>query len=70
MKKIGLIILIIGIAITIFAGFSFITREKVVEIGEIQITRDKKHKLGWSPLVGAGVMLLGGTIYFLGAKKQ
>ncbi len=70
MKKPGIVILIIGILITIFTGFSFITKEKVVDMGEIQITRDKKHNLAWSPLIGVSVMLIGGTMYFLGSKKQ
>ena len=70
MKKAGMVILIIGIVVTIFTGVNFITKEKVVDIGEIQITRDKKHKLDWSPLIGAGVMLIGGTLYLLGSKKQ
>ncbi|MCC5931323.1 MAG: hypothetical protein JJU28_18890 [Cyclobacteriaceae bacterium] len=69
MKKTGLIILVIGILITIFTGFNYITKEKVVDIGEIQITRDKKHSVGWSPLIGVAVMAVGGGIMLFGMKK-
>jgi hypothetical protein len=69
MKKTGLVILVLGILITLFTGFKFITREKVVDIGEIQITRDKKHSVAWSPLIGVAVMALGGGIMLFGPKK-
>jgi len=69
MKKTGLVILVLGVLITIFTGFKFITKEKVVDMGEIQITRDKKHSLAWSPLVGVAVMLVGGGILLFGPKE-
>ncbi len=69
MKKTGIIVLVAGILITIFTGFQFITKEKVVDIGELQISRDKKHSLAWSPFVGVAVMILGGGIMLYGTKK-
>jgi hypothetical protein len=69
MKKIGFVILAIGILITIFTGFKFVTREKVVDVGEIQISRNKKHSVAWSPLIGVAVMVVGGGIILFGEKK-
>lgn len=69
MNKTGIIVLVAGILITIFTGFQFITKEKVVDIGELQISRDKKHSLAWSPFVGVAVMILGGGIMLYGTKK-
>lgn len=37
MKMTGIVLQVIGILITIFNGFQFVTREKVVDNGEIQI---------------------------------
>ena len=70
MKKAGIIILVIGLAITLFTGFNFVTREKVLDVGELQISRDKKHNLSWSPLVGVVVMVIGGGILLFGVKKR
>lgn len=69
MKKIGLVVLVIGLLITLFTGFKFITREKVVDIGEIQISRDKTNTVSWSPLIGVAVMVVGGGMLLLGPKK-
>ncbi len=70
MKKIGLIVFIIGLAITLFTGFKYITREKVVDIGDIQISRDKTNTVSWSPLIGVGVMVVGAGIFLFGQKSK
>ena len=69
MKKAGIVILIAGLLITIFTGINFVTEEEVLEVGGIEVTREKEHNFDWSPLVGIGVMVAGGVIYFLGRKK-
>jgi hypothetical protein len=70
MKKIGIVILFIGLLITIFAGFSFVTREKVVDLGSVEIMQNKKHTLSWSPIVGVVLMVIGGGVYLYGAKGK
>jgi hypothetical protein len=69
MKKAGIVILIIGILLTIFTAVTFFTKEKVVEIGALEITRDKKHNIDWSPLVGVAVIVVGGILVWQGSKK-
>jgi hypothetical protein len=69
MKKVGISIIIVGLLLTIFTTFKFFTREKVVDIGKVQITRDKPHYLAWSPLIGVAVMVIGGVILFVPFKN-
>ncbi|MEO5582232.1 MAG: hypothetical protein ABIR66_06045 [Saprospiraceae bacterium] len=69
MKDTGKIIMVIGLLITLFTGFKYFTKEKVVDIGPIEISADKKHSVYWSPLVGVGVILLGGLVFMMGSKK-
>lgn len=70
MKRGGLIILIIGILLTLFAGFNFVTKKKVVQIGKLEITKDENHIMDWSPVAGVIVILVGGGIYFYGMKNE
>jgi hypothetical protein len=70
MKKVGIFIMIIGLGLTIFTAFTVFTREKVIDIGEVQITRNKPHHLNWSPLIGIAVMGIGGVIFWQSPKKQ
>ncbi len=69
MKKAGIVILIVGLLLTIFTTFSYFTREKVVDLGKVEITANKKHRVAWSPLIGLGVIGLGGVVFLMAPKK-
>lgn len=69
MKTAGIAILAIGILFTIYTGFKFVTKEKVVDIGPVEITRDKSHWVEWSPFLGIAIIIAGGAILVFGAKK-
>jgi len=69
MKKIGIIIIIIGLGLTLFSAFTFFSKEKVVDIGKLEITRDKPHHLNWSPLIGIAIMGIGGVFLWRSYKK-
>lgn len=60
---IGIILIIFGIIALSYQGFSYTQREKVLQIGEIQITADKEKSIYFPPIVGglslaAGIILL------------
>ena len=69
MKKAGISIIILGLLLTIFTAFKFFTREKVVDIGKVHITRNKPHYIAWSPLLGIAVMAIGGVMVFIPSKN-
>jgi predicted nucleic acid-binding Zn ribbon protein len=69
MKTAGILILVVGLVMTLYTGFTYVTREKVVDIGPVQITRDKDHSVDWQPFVGIGVMIVGGAILVFGKKR-
>jgi hypothetical protein len=70
MKKTGIILLIIGIIFTLFTGLKFVTREKVVDIGKLEISADKNHSISWSPIVGVVVIVIGAGLYLTGRKNS
>lgn len=69
MKKAGIFIILLGLGLTIVTGFNFFTKEKVVDIGVVEITRDKPYHLTWSPLIGIAVMGIGGVVFWQSSKK-
>ena len=70
MKTAGIIIIMLGLGLTIFSAFTFFTKEKVVDIGKLEITRDKPHHLSWSPLIGIAVMGAGGLVLWQSYRKK
>ena len=69
MKATGIVLLILGLGLTIFTSVKLFTREKVVDIGKLEITRDKPNYLSWSPVIGVVVMAVGGVLIWQGGRK-
>jgi len=69
MKKIGIIILLLGLGLTLFTTITYFTKEKVVDVGKVEITRKKPHHLNWSPFIGIAVMGIGGVVLWQTNKK-
>ena len=69
MKATGMVIIIIGAILTIYTTFTFFTREKVIEIGQVEITKDKPHSFAWSPVIGVVIIGIGGVVLWQASKK-
>jgi hypothetical protein len=67
MKTTGIALLVIGIIMTVFTGFNIITREKVVDIGSLEISANKRTPIYWSPITG-GVLAVAGLLIIVFAK--
>jgi hypothetical protein len=66
---IGIILIVIGIAAFAYQGITYTTREKVVDIGPIQITADKTKTIPLPPIAG-GIALVGGIVLLVvGSRK-
>jgi uncharacterized membrane protein YidH (DUF202 family) len=68
MKTLGISIIIIGIIMIAYTGFNFVTTKKVVELGAIEINKEKTHHVQWPPIVGI-VFLVGGIVIVVSDKK-
>lgn len=64
MKKIGIIIFLLGFTLTVFTTVAFFTNEKVVTLGKVEITRKKEHRLDISPAFGIAIMGIGGIVFW------
>jgi len=58
-KMIGIILVAFGLLVLVWGGFSFKTREKVIDIGPIEATREKTHHVPIAPLAGAVAVAAG-----------
>ena len=68
MRNLGFVLLIIGALMTIYTGFTYVTKKKVVDLGPIEINKEKDHPVNWSPIVG--VVLMVGGIVVIGTSKR
>lgn len=60
---IGIVLIIAGLAVLAFGGFSFTKKEKIAEFGPVKVVGEKTESFPISPVVGyvalgAGVILV------------
>ena len=67
-KTLGMILIALGVIALVWGGFTYTTREKVVDIGPIDISRDKSHSIPLPPILGA-VAVIGGIVLLVSGKK-
>lgn len=53
----------------IYTGFNYVSTEKVVDLGPIEINAVQNHPVKWSPIVGI-VLLVGGIAVVAIDKKK
>lgn len=69
MKNAGILVIIIGALMIAYTGFTFITKEKVIDAGPIEINKEEKHPVQWSPIVGV-ILVIGGVAMVVMNKKN
>lgn len=70
MKTAGILLFIVGLLMTIYTGFTYVTQDKVLDVGGIELTKDDHHTVSWQPYVGIATMVIGGVTLVLGRKKS
>ena len=56
----GIALIILGVVAFAYQGITFTTQEKVIDLGPLQVTSEKKETIPLSPVVG-GLALVGGV---------
>ena len=68
-RTVGIILIVVGIVMLVWTGFSYTKKEKIVDAGPIQISADKQKDVSWPPYVG-GIILVAGVIVLVTSKKK
>jgi hypothetical protein len=70
MKKTGITLMILGLVLTVFTAVTIFTRERIVNMGDLKISVNKPHHFNWSPMIGVGVLICGGIVFFLNPARK
>ena len=70
MKLIGIVLIVFGIVALALGGISYTDREKVVDLGPIEATAERRETIPLSPIVGIGAIVAGVALTAIGARSR
>ena len=69
MKNLAIVLIAIGILMTVFTGFTVLTKKEVVDLGSVEINKTEKTPIYWSPITGL-VILGAGVVVLLVSRRK
>lgn len=69
MKAVGIVLIIVGIAMLVFRGFSVQTEKEVVDLGPLEVNKKENKWFTWPVYTGA-IAIVAGIIVVASARKS
>jgi uncharacterized membrane protein YidH (DUF202 family) len=66
---VGVVLIVLGVLGLALGGFSFTRKEKVLDLGPIEASADKKESVAIPPILGALAVVGGIVLVAAGAKR-
>ena len=66
---IGIVLIVLGVVALGYEGITYTTREKVVDIGPLHASVEKKKTIPLPPVLG-GAALIGGIVLVLASSRR
>jgi hypothetical protein len=69
MKAVAVLLILLGALALSYQGFSYVTRDKVVDIGPVEVTAEKHKTVFLPPVLGAVVLASGIALLLTSSRK-
>jgi hypothetical protein len=69
MKMLGLALIVLGVLALAYQGFTYTTRETVIDIGPIKATTEREKTFPLPPILGIVAVAGGVALMFAGSRK-
>jgi len=70
MKIIGIVLIAVGILMLVFGNISFTKKEKVLDVGPVEINKKEKKTIAWPNYAGGIAILAGAIVLIAGNTKE
>lgn len=70
MKLFAILLIVAGVAALAYGGLSYTRREKIVDIGPIEATAERRETIPLPPIVGALAVAGGVAMLVMGGRKR
>jgi hypothetical protein len=68
MKILGIVLIVLGVFGLAYGGITWTHRDKVVDLGPVQVTQEEHERLPLSPVAGGVCLVVGATILLMGKR--
>jgi hypothetical protein len=69
MKITGIVLIVLGVIALVYGGITYTRREKVLDIGPIEATAERREMIPLPPLLG-GLALAGGVALLIAGSRK
>jgi len=69
-KLVGILLIVFGVAALAMGGFSYVKREKAIDLGPVQVTTEERKTVPLSPIVGIAAVAGGVVLVLAGARTR
>lgn len=66
---VGILLVIFGIAVLGYKGFTYTSKEKVAEIGNLSVSVDQEKQVYFQPITGV-IALIGGIVLVVVGRRK
>jgi hypothetical protein len=69
MKIVGIVLIVVGLISLAYGGITYTSREKVLDIGPIEATAERRRTVPMPPIIGGVALVAGIGLLVMGSKK-
>ena len=66
----AIVLIVLGVAALAYQGFTYTTRETVIDLGPIHATADREKRVPLPPILGITAIAAGVALLVVGARKR
>ena len=66
---VGIALIVLGVVALAYQGITYTTREKIIDIGPITATKEKKETIPLSPVLGGAALVAGVVLVAVAARR-
>ena len=66
----GIVLIVLGVLVFAYGGFSYTKREKIVDVGPIEATAERREHVPLPPILGGAAVLGGIALVVVGSRRR
>lgn len=70
MKALGVVLIVLGVIGLVWGGITWTKRDKVLDVGPVQVTKEERKSLPMPPLAGAVSLVAGVALVLVDGRRR